>query len=122
MISVEHANVLVEGPYADGHYVVTINGKLVPFMTVSEGLDGLGFAASDEEKRNYVLVTIDERMGWWIAREQLAQVLHFTANAMAVAAGFACWGGPKLDPFGNPPTYGPLPNGALLQVVRDPMR
>lgn len=115
-VDISDQRVTVEGPHVDGSYKVTCKGKLVPHLAVRENLNGIGFSSTPEEAATYVLVEVDERMSWWVRRDELASTLALLANAMAVAAGFACWLGPRLDPFGAPPDYGPL--RGPLDVVR----
>jgi hypothetical protein len=103
MIEVVHETVEVVGPFGGGEYRVSSKGKLVPFLTVHEGLSGMGFRARSDEEDMFVTVLVDGRMGWWVRRSDLGLTLDLLANAMAVAAGFACWAGPRLDPFGAPP-------------------
>lgn len=79
------------GPFAHGnHYEVMVEGQSIPGIKVYETDDG------------QLSVTLDGRFGVTTTRDELERWAWFIANAMAVAAGYTCFGrdARPSNPFG----------------------
>lgn len=99
----------IHGPFLP-EYRVTNGGYHVPHLTVQPLDDGR------------IAVTIDGRFGLAdpVTRDEFNNWLPILANAMAVAAGYACHGSgaPRLNPFNvRMSSLGSVPDKPNLTVI-----
>lgn len=70
------------GPFSDTHYCFTVDGYRVPYIT--------GNVANGSETTWNIL--LDGRWMMEVNQDELQHWIPFLANAMAVSAGYCCFG------------------------------
>jgi hypothetical protein len=68
------------GPFALPEYRLTVGGYKVPYIMGKKNKDGTWF------------LSLDGRFGIDTTEEEISKWIWFVANAMAIAAGYSCFG------------------------------
>jgi len=69
------------GPFVETFYKLSVDGYLIPFIVGRKRGDGGEWS-----------LTLDSRFGLDTNEEELARWLPFLSDAMAIAAGYSCFG------------------------------
>lgn len=94
-------NVTLVGPFEDGSYRLVVEGLEVPYLRVRGGSRTLGNFRGELDPSGWDVI-LDGRLLFHVPKDRAEQTFLLVANAMAVGAGWSCFGPnrTKLDPFG----------------------